>query len=61
MKKEDGASTLITLVTVAVLIIIGGVIVAMMYEKPIKSEEDVQSSINIQENNEVTDETNNIN
>ena len=36
MKKEDGMTPLITLVTLAVLIIIMGVIIAMVYKKPNK-------------------------
>ena len=33
MKKEDGKSTLAILVAIAVFLIIGGVIVAMLWDK----------------------------
>ena len=58
MKKEDGKTPLATLVTLA--IIICGVIIAMIYEKPSKVEENNinTKTTNVQENNEQTNETN---
>ena len=66
MKKEDGKTPLAILVTLAIAIIIGGVIIAMVYEKPSKVEENTinttnEQTTNTQENNEQTNEVNNIN
>ena len=63
MKKEDGMTPLAILVTLAIAIIIGGVIIAMLYEKPSKVEENTVNTTNTQitdgqENNEQTNETN---
>lgn len=60
MKKEDGKTPLATLVTLAIAIIICGVIIAMIYEKPSKVEENNinTKTTNVQENNEQTNETN---
>ena len=63
MKKEDGKTPLAILVTLAIAIIIGGVIIAMLYEEPSKAEENTinttnTQTTNIQENNEQTSETN---
>lgn len=64
MKKEDGKTPLATLVTLAIAIIICGVIIAMLYQKPSKAEENVQNiqtNTSTQENNNETNENNNIN
>ena len=63
MKKEDGMTPLTILVTLAILIIIGGVIIAMLYEEPSKVEENTVNTTNtqttdVQENNEQTNENN---
>ncbi len=66
MKKEDGKTPLAILVTLAIAIIICGVIIAMVYEKPNKVEENNinttnTQTTNLQEGNEQTNENNNIN
>ena len=63
MKKEDGMTPLAILVTLAIVIIIGGIIIAMVYERPSKVEENNVNTTNthttdVQENNEQTNETN---
>lgn len=57
MKKEDGKTALATLVTLVIAIIICGVIIAMIYEKPNKSTNTQNSIKTEQENN--TQNTNN--
>ena len=63
MKKEDGMTPLSILVTLAIVIIIGGIIIEMVYERPSKVEENNVNTTNtqttdVQENNEQTNETN---
>ena len=63
MKKEDGMTPLTILVTLAIAIIIVGVIIAMVYEKPNKVEGNNinttnTQTTNLQEGNEQTTETN---
>ena len=59
MKKEDGKSTLATLVAIAVFLIIGGVIVAMLWDEPKKIKNTNTNTINT-ENVQGAENTTNI-